>query len=131
MLLTEHNGKNTILGYTAPVFRSTTVPNVPNSTYNKRVLSYATDNAFNPTTSVTYTQATGRFNTKFSIGYTCESAGRGIITVSTVLPNVDLDVESITAPVTPNNAYTNNENLYSFNSGSSDGECCLGKPHEA
>ena len=111
LLLAEHHGKNTSMGYTAPVFRSTAVPNVPNSTYNKRVLSYATDNAFNPATSVTYTQATIRFNTKFSIGYTCESAGRGIITVSTVLPNVDLDVESITTPVTPNNAYTNNETV--------------------
>lgn len=111
LLLAEHHGKGSSLGYTAPVFRSTTVPNVPNSTYNKRVISYATDNAFNPATSVTYSQATIRFNTKFSIGYTCESAGRGVITVNTVLPNIDLDVEAITAPVTPNNAYTNNETV--------------------
>ena len=111
LVLTEHHGKNTSLGYTAPVFRSTNVPSVPNSTYNKRVLSYATDNAFNPSTSVTYTQATVRFNTKLNIGYSCESVGRGVITVSTVLPNIDLDVQAIVNPVTPNNNYSNNETV--------------------
>jgi hypothetical protein len=112
LLLTEHHGKNTSLGYTAPIFRSTNVPSVPNSTYNKRVISYATDNAFNPSASVNnYTQATVRFNTKFNIGYSCETASRGVITVSTVLPNIDLDVQAIVNPVTPNNNYSNNETV--------------------
>ena len=110
LLLTEHHGKNTSLGYTAPVFRSTNVPSVPNSTYNKRVVYYSTDNAFTPALG-TMSQGTVRFNTKFSISYACESANRGVITVHTAVPNVDLDVVSIVNPITPNSAYTNNETV--------------------
>ncbi|MBO7576394.1 MAG: T9SS type A sorting domain-containing protein [Bacteroidales bacterium] len=110
LLLTEHHGKNTSLGYSAPVFRSTNVPSVPNSTYNKRVVYYSTDNNFTPTLG-TMTQGTVRFNTKFNISYACESAGRGVITVHTSVPNVDLDVVSINNPTTPNLAYTNNETV--------------------
>ena len=106
LLLTEHHGRNTDLGYIAPVFQSSTVP-----TLNKRVISYATDNDFNPASAVTFAQATVRFNAKFSIDYSCESAGRGVITVNTVLPDVDLDVVAITSPVTPNNAYSSAENV--------------------
>lgn len=110
LLLTEHHGKNTSLGYTAPVFRSTNVPAVPNSTYNKRIVYYSTDNAFTPALG-TMTQGTVRFNTKFNISYSCESAGRGTITVHTAVPNIDLDVVSIDNPTTPNSAYTNAETV--------------------
>lgn len=110
LLLTEHHGKTTTIGYTAPAFRSTNVPSVPNSTYNKRVVHFSSDNDFVTTTS-NFTQASVRFNTKFSMSHTCESATRGVITVNTVLPNVDLEVVSINAPVTPNNNYTNNETV--------------------
>lgn len=105
LLLTEHQGKNTVLGYTGPVIRSTTV-----SSSTKRVLQYANDN-FNPAepTPSNFTQTPVRFNTKFSIGYTCESAGRGNITVHTVLPGADLELAAIISPETPNNAYTNTE----------------------
>ena len=111
LLLAEHHGKNTDLGYTAPVLRSTTVPNYPSAQLNKRVVSFAGDADFNPASAVTFAQATARFNTRFSIGYTCESATRGVATVNAVLPNVDLDVLAITSPVTPNNAYTAAENV--------------------
>ena len=110
LVLTEHHGKNTSLGYSAPVFRSTNVPAVPNSTYNKRVVYYSTDNAFTPALG-TMTQGTVRFNTKFNISYSCESAGRGLITIHTAVPNVDLDVVSIDNPTTPNSAYTNAETV--------------------
>jgi hypothetical protein len=110
LLLTEHHGKNSTLGYTAPELRISNVPSVPSAQLNKRVLQYAND-SFDPSTAYTFTSASQRFNTKFSISYTCESAGRGVITVNTVLPNIDLVVESIDAPVTPNNDYTNNETV--------------------
>lgn len=111
LLLTEHDGSTNTEGYAAPAFRSTTVPNVPNSTYNKRVLHYSTDNNFNPASAYTYTQGTLRYNTKFSISYACESAQRGVITVNTNVPGVDLEVVDIVTPVTPNAAYTNNETV--------------------
>ncbi len=114
LLLTEHHGKNTTAGYTSPAFRSSTIPAVPNSTYNKRVVHYSTDNDFNPVLGSgnnVMSQGTLRFNTKFNISYSCESAGRGMITVHTAVPSVDLDVVSIDNPVTPNPAYTNNETV--------------------
>ena len=110
LLMTEHHGKNTTLGYTAPKFRSTNVPSVPNSTYNKRIVYSSTDNNFNPALG-TMTQGTVRFNTKFSVSYACESASRGVITVHTAVPSVDLDVVSIDNPTTPNSAYTNAETV--------------------
>ena len=111
LLLTEHHGKSATLGYTAPAFRTSTVPAVPNSTYNKRVVQYSTDDAFNQAAAITFSQSTYRLNTKFSVSYTCESSSRGVITVNTVLPDVDLDIVSLIAPITPNNAYTNTENV--------------------
>lgn len=110
LLMTEHHGRNTTLGYSAPVFRSTNVPSVPNSTYNKRIVYYSTDNDFNPALG-TMSQGTVRFNTKFSVSYACESANRGVITVHTAVPNIDLDVVSIDNPTTPNSAYTNAETV--------------------
>lgn len=110
LLLTEHHGKKTTMGYTEPAFRSTNVPSVPNSTYNKRVVYWSTDNDFTPALG-TMTQGTVRYNTKFNISYSCESAGRGVITVHTAVPNVDLDVVSIDNPITPNSAYTNSETV--------------------
>ena len=108
LLLTEHHGKNSALGYNAPNFRSKNV--TPNT--KKRALNYTTDNAFDPSQSTSnYTQVTVRYNLLFGVSYTCESAERGTITVTTVLPNIDLDVESLISPVTPNNAYTNNETV--------------------
>lgn len=111
LLITEHDGSANTEGYTAPAFKSTTVPNIPNSTYNKRVVYYANDNNFNPASAYTYTQGTLRFNTKFGISYACESAQRGVITVNTNVPAIDLEVVDIVTPVTPNAAYTNNETV--------------------
>ena len=107
LLLTEHHGASSTLGYTSHTFRSTNVP-----TSKKRMVFYATDNDFNPvlgTGNNAVSQGTVRFNTKFTISYSCETAARGVITVNTAVPNVDLEVLSIDNPVTPNPAYTNNE----------------------
>ena len=110
LLLTEHHGKNTTLGYSAPTFKSSNAPNVPNSTLNKRVVYASADGDFNPEVG-TMSQGSVRFNTKFNISYACESAGRGVITVHTSVPAVDLEVVSITNPVSPNASYTNNETV--------------------
>lgn len=108
LLLTEHNGSATTVGYSAPSFKSSAVPNVPNSTYNKRVVYCS--NA-DPIVTSTFTQGTQRFNTRFGISYACESTGRGVITINTNVPAVDLEMNQITTPTTPNNAYTNNETV--------------------
>lgn len=107
LLITEHDGSATSMGYSAPTFRSTTVPAVPNATYNKRVVYRANDAAL----SGVFSQGTVRFNTKFNISYACESAARGKITVNTAIPVCDLEVAEITNPITPNAAYTNNETV--------------------
>ncbi|MCQ2272218.1 MAG: GEVED domain-containing protein [Bacteroidales bacterium] len=107
LLITEHDGSATSFGYSAPTFRSTTVPSVPNATYNKRVVHRSGDAAL----SGSFTQATVRLNTKFSISYACESADRGVITINTTVPPCDLEVAEITNPITPDPAYTNNETV--------------------
>ncbi|MBO4655999.1 MAG: T9SS type A sorting domain-containing protein [Bacteroidales bacterium] len=109
LLLTEHHGKEATLGYSAPTFKSTNV-----ASGKKRVLRYSND-SFNPgqSTPSNFTQdgTQARFNTRFSVSYACESAGRGRITVNTQLPAVDLDLITLEAPVAPNNAYTNHETV--------------------
>jgi len=109
LLLTEHHGGSGTLGYTAHKFRSTNVPSA-----KKRMVYYSTDNAFNPilgTGNTVMQQGSVRYNTKFNISYSCETADRGRITIHTAVPNIDLDVVSIVNPVTPNAAYTTNETV--------------------
>ena len=49
-----------------------------------------------------------RVNTKFKVNYTCESP-RAAITINTTVPQNDVGVVAITAPVSQNNNYTTNE----------------------
>ena len=51
-----------------------------------------------------------RVNTKFKVNYTCESP-RAAITINTTVPQNDVGVVAITAPVSQNNNYTNNETV--------------------
>ena len=63
------------------------------------------------TGSVSFGSPTGfRVNTKFKMNYTCESP-KGTITINTTVPQHDVGVTAITAPVEQNNAYTANENV--------------------
>ena len=51
-----------------------------------------------------------RINTKFKINYTCESP-KAPVTINTTVPQHDVGVVAITAPVTQNNSFTDNENV--------------------
>ena len=51
-----------------------------------------------------------RWNTRFKFSYTCESP-RGLLQINTTRRQHDLHVAEIILPVTPNNAYTNNEQV--------------------
>lgn len=65
----------------------------------------------NPLTGTTsFSLSNYRVNTKFSMNYTCESP-RAPITINTSVPQHDVGVVAITAPVTQNNSYTTNETV--------------------
>ena len=78
---------------------------------NKKVYYYVTTNN-TPLTGAPKFKSTPayRINTMFKINYTCESP-KAPITINTTVPQHDVGVVAITAPVTQNNSFTNNENV--------------------
>lgn len=80
-------------GITAPQFYGTSI--------QKRVVSKGTGN---------FQWNSVRWNTRFKFSYTCESP-RGLLQINTARRQHDLHVSAIMAPVTPNNAYTANEQV--------------------
>jgi len=74
----------------------------------KKVL---TKSANTEVTSATSFSLSGyRVNTKFKINYTCESP-KATITINTTVPQHDVGVVAISAPVTQSNTYTNSETV--------------------
>lgn len=62
------------------------------------------------TSQTSFSRASHRVNTKFKMNYTCESP-RAPITISTTVPQHDVGVVAISAPVTQNNNFTDNETV--------------------
>lgn len=60
--------------------------------------------------TISFSRAANRVNTKFKMNYTCESP-KSTITINTTVPQHDVGVVAITAPVTQNNNFTNNESV--------------------
>lgn len=108
----EHDcGDGTGTGCTAnegisplPKFKNTNIT----SNNLKKVLKKSNNTAITGTT--TFQKEGNRWNTKFFVNHTCESP-RGTITITTSVPQKDVAVLAITAPTTPDNAYTQNEQV--------------------
>jgi len=74
----------------------------------KKVYTKAQNAALTAATS--FTLSGYRVHTKFKMNYTCESP-KATITINTTVPQNDVGVTAITAPVAQNNAFTANENV--------------------
>lgn len=74
----------------------------------KKVLTKASNTALTAATSFTLSQY--RVNTKFKVNYTCESP-KSTITINTTVPQHDVGVVAISAPVTQNNNFTTSETV--------------------
>ena len=96
-LYTEHdcNGGSCLTNYgiSTPQFYGTSI--------QKKVLVKTTGN---------FGWQSFRWNTRFKFNYTCESP-KGLLQISTAQRAHDLHLESITAPVSPNNDYTTTESV--------------------
>lgn len=109
-IYTEHNcGSSscvTGMGITEPKFQNSTY-----STNNqKKVLQKYGNTPLSTTATTAFTLINYRWNTKFKFNYTCESP-RALIVINTTVPQHDVGVVAITAPATPNPAYTANETV--------------------
>ena len=76
----------------------------------KKVYNYAPTNNTPLSGSPSFQIKNYRINTKFKVNYTCESP-KATITLNTSVPQNDVGVIAITAPVTQNNSFTANENV--------------------
>ncbi len=74
----------------------------------KKVLTKAQNTEL--TAAANFSASSYRLNTKFKMNYTCESP-KATITINTTVPQHDVGVIAITAPVTQNNNFTNSENV--------------------
>lgn len=91
------------LGIVEPKFQNT---QFTTATTKKTLQKYQNT----PVTSATFSLINYRWNTKFKLNYACPSP-KGVINVNTTIPTNDVGVIAITAPVTPNNAYTATETV--------------------
>jgi len=108
LLFAEHNCGDascvTNLGINpTPKFTNTQMANNAKKVYTK-----AQNTAL--TAASSFTLSGYRANTKFKMNYTCESP-KATITINTTVPQHDVGVIAITAPVSQNNAFTNNETV--------------------
>ena len=74
----------------------------------KKVLTKAQNTEL--TSAVSFSASSYRLNTMFKMNYTCESP-KATITINTTVPQHDVGVVAITAPVTQNNDFTNSETV--------------------
>ncbi|MCR4964355.1 MAG: T9SS type A sorting domain-containing protein [Bacteroidales bacterium] len=81
------------------------VPKFHNSSIQKKVLYKAQNTAL--TSAASFALQNYRWNTRFKMNYTCESP-KATITINTTIPQHDVGVTAINAPVTPSNTYTAN-----------------------
>ena len=86
----------------APKFTNTPISS------NKKVYTKAQNTAL--TAGSNFTLSGYRVNTKFKMNYTCESP-KATITINTTVPQHDVGVTAITAPVPQSNAFTATENV--------------------
>jgi len=83
--------------------------NTPMANNGKKVYAKAQNTPL--TGAISFGSPTGfRVNTMFKMNYTCESP-KGTITINTTVPQHDVGVIAITAPVAQNNSFTNNETV--------------------
>ncbi len=87
----------------APKFTNTQMPNNA-----KKALTKSGNNELTGSTSFSLSQY--RVNTKFRMNYTCESP-KSPITINTTVPQHDVGVVAISAPVTQSNNFSTNETV--------------------
>ncbi len=75
---------------------------------SKRMLTNAPSNNNPLTAAATFTLTNSRIQTKFVMNYTCESP-KATITINTTVPQHDVGVTAITAPVSQSNTFTANQ----------------------
>ncbi len=75
---------------------------------NKKVYNHVPSNNTPLSEAAQFQLKTSRINTKFKMNYTCESP-KAPITINTTVPQHDVGVVAITAPVPQNNNFTNHE----------------------
>lgn len=86
------------------------VPKFSNSSNAKKVYVHVPSNNTALTGAASFQKKDYRVNTKFKMNYTCESP-KAPITINTTVPQHDVGVVAITAPVTQSNTFTNNETV--------------------
>lgn len=103
LMLTSHscNGESNVaaLNITPPAFR-----------YSNSAATVLYHGGVAAAGNMQFNLTNQRLNTKFSFNYTCPSP-QGTITVNTSAPAVDLSVEEIVAPVSPQVNYPNNQQV--------------------
>ena len=106
LLYAEHDcGDNSCLN----TYGINPVPKFSNSsTSGNRVYIYSNNSPLSA--SASFSGKNKRVNTKFKMNYTCESP-KATITINTTVPQHDVGVVAITAPVPQNNNFTANENV--------------------
>ena len=106
LLFAEHDcGDNSCLN----TYGINPVPKFSNSsTSGNRVYIYSNNSPLSA--SASFSGKNMRVNTMFKMSYTCESP-KSTITINTTVPQHDVGVVAITAPVTHNNSFTNHESV--------------------
>ncbi|MBR4648284.1 MAG: T9SS type A sorting domain-containing protein [Bacteroidales bacterium] len=106
LLFAEHDcGGNSCLN----TYGINPVPKFSNSsTSGNRAYIYSNNNPVSGAPS--FSGKNKRVNTKFKMNYTCESP-KATITINTTVPQQDVGVVAITAPVSQSNSFTANENV--------------------
>ena len=84
--------------------------NTATPTSARKVYQHVPNSATPITGAAQFSLKPNRINTKFSMNYTCESP-KAPITINTTVPQHDVGVVAISAPVTQNNSFTDNENV--------------------
>ena len=77
---------------------------------NKKVYNHVPNNNTPLSGAAQFQLKSSRINTKFKMNYTCESP-KAPITINTTVPQHDVGVVAITAPVTQSNSFTDNETV--------------------
>lgn len=111
LLFAEHNcGDNGGCTQQSGTFGVSPKPKFNNSSFSK-IGYFHTPSSSGPVTgSASFQNKSYRVNTKFKMNYTCESP-KATITINTTVPQHDVGVVAITAPVPQTSNFTNNETV--------------------
>ena len=113
----DYNGKGLLLfaeqdcgGVCLPPYGLTPMVYFSNTTTAGKVYNYVSNDDVPLIGAAQFTIRSYRINTKFKMNYTCESP-KSAITINTTVPQHDVGVVAISAPVTQNNSFTGSENV--------------------